>query len=416
MVIIKQNNPIDIKAKKQMLFSFTAVYMLSFLCLLNCINAISSSILGIRTSLDTMACYGVLILCVALSAGAILFFDNIKADVLLLFFFMIAMFVVTDMFQSQNLEYINTSWRDYANNSLYILFVYAMPAYALVRYLDDLTYFEKYLRIFSYVVVSLSIIIYFFAADSFANQYMTLSYNMLLQLFYLTLYPPKNMRILHYVFVGVGLFVLVFGGARGALVGFMSGLAFHIFFRNEQRDIKIFKIVLLVIGAVVVSLFYSEMLMFLDKMLEAMGIESRTLDSLMYADTDVSSGRFGLYQEIVQDYTALGNGLFSDRELLGGRYVHNMFLEWLSNYGLIVGTGFILMFILIFFGALRNNKNQYWKYLMLLIPNGVIGMMFSGSYLLQSPWFYAMLGMCVNTVTVRKKKSLVRKKKGGDSN
>jgi len=390
------DNKIEPNIGKQKLLSFTIVYMLSFLCLLNCVNAITGTVLGIQTNLDTAILYILMFVLVFASLLRTVFSDNLKTDVVLLFFFWVVAFFMTYILFPDNLEYINNSLEDYAENSYYILFIYSVPAYIFIRYLDTFEYFEKYLKLFSYIVVTISVIVYFFAADSSANQYMTLSYNMLLQLFYLCLNIPKKHKIWHYIVTGMGLFVLIFGGARGPLVGLMVGIVINILFKQDDKNKRSFYIFFLVLFAVVFLFLYRSILEFIYNLLVSWDIESRTLEKLLFEEGDLSSGRFDIYKSIIDEISVFGKGLFSDRVILGNRYVHNLFLEWLSNFGIVGGGCLSIGFITLFIKTLKKNRHSNWIFFLLLIPNGLVGLLFSSSYLLQNPWFYAMLGFMIN--------------------
>ena len=66
--------------------------------------------------------------------------------------------------------------------------------------------------------------------------------------------------------------------------------------------------------------------------------------------------------------------------------------------GLILSVAFVFLLCVAFKKCDRLSR----LLLIVFIPNGLIGLLFSGSYLGQQPSFYILLGLCVNIVMCAK--------------
>lgn len=388
-----------ITISSQKVLSFTIAYIVSFLGLLNGVNAITN-VLGINSAVDTIVLY-VLIWAVGLYTWIIgLINGKVKLDVILITLLSIMLFLLTILFFPDNVAYIFPVGNTLINNPIVSLFIYSFTGYIAVRNLKDYQHLIDYLRLFSYVVIISSMIIFFGIKNSFANQYMTLSYNMLLQVCFLVMFAPEKNKALHNAIMGIGIFIIVFGGARGPALGLLICLAFKLL-GVERRKIGNKKyIIITILGMIgfVFCLFYKSILLFLVDLIGNMGITSRNIELLLYSNDDISSGRFEIYHRIIQNSNFLGHGLYGDRVILEGTYAHNLFFEWIAEFGIFIGIicAFLFSFLIIY--GFKNGNDFLRKLVVVFIPNGFIGLMLSGSYLGQQPAFYILIALCVNVL------------------
>ncbi len=385
---------------KQYVYSLIVAYMLSFLAILNHGNEILNMI-GLPTQLDTMLFYGLLVGLVAL--GLVMTFKDgkyLKTDAFVIVSFLVVAFLLTFLLYPQNTRYLFTSWGDYASNPIYILFLYSLPGLIFVRQLEDYDCFKRVMKVFSYVTVIMSVIVFFFAKGSAASQYMTFSYNMLTQLFFLLVYKPKKYKFFHYVTLSLGLFAFVFGGARGAMLSLLiTGLV--LYFANYKPNVKNVTIsVTILLAGVILAIFKEEILLFVSNMLESFSIDSRTLRYLAAGELLDDSTRTPLYKTSLANIGVLGKGIMGDRIILNS-YPHNILLELLVQYGLIVGTVLIFLVVGCIFASLLRKEKSEFIFIIMLLPCGFLKLMLTGSYLHQEPAFYVLLGFCLNAVLRR---------------
>ena len=77
-------------------------------------------------------------------------------------------------------------------------------------------------------------------------------------------------------------------------------------------------------------------------------------------------------------------------------YAHNMFVEWIVDFGIVIGIILSVSFIVLLIKGLKNKQRQEFVYIIVFITTGFVQMMFSGSYLLQEASLYVLLGLGVN--------------------
>ncbi len=385
---------------KQYVYSVIVAYMLSFLAILNHGNEILN-LIGLPTQLDTMLFYGLLVGFVVL--GLVMTFKdgkNLKTDAFMIISFLFVAFLLTFLIYPKNTRYLFTSWSDYASNPMYILFLYSLPGLIFARQLEDYDCFKRVMKVFSYITVIMSVIVFFFAKGSAASQYMTFSYNMLTQLFFLLVYKPSKYKSLHYVVLSLGLFVFVFGGARGAMLSLLA-TSLVLYFVNYKPNTKNVTIsILILLAGVIFAIFKEEILLFISNILESFSIDSRTLRYLAAGELLDDSTRTPLYETSLANIGVLGKGIMGDRIILNS-YPHNILLELLVQYGWIVGTVLIFLIVGCISASLMRKEKPEFIFIIILLPCGFLKLMLTGSYLHQEPAFYILLGFCLNAVLRR---------------
>ncbi len=381
----------------QKVYSLIVAYMLSFLALLNLGNGIFN-LLGVHIYWDTVFLYGMLLVLVLWGIVlAIMESKYVKIDILFLLLFLVISFVFSILMFPLNVKYIFTSWFDYSKNPIYVVFLYSLPGYIFVRKLEDYDHFKRLMKKFSYTVVVMSIIVFFFAKDSSAAQYMTFSYNMLTQLFFLMICKPQKNIMVHYIIVGAGVFVFIFGGARGALISLIiAGIIFYFSFHNSTKK-NIIICSLIVIMGIFFGIFKSEILLLISNTLEALSIDSRTFQFLLNGELMNDSNRFELYDLALKNIDFIGKGIMGDRVVLDS-YPHNLFLEILVHFGWILGIAIIIFLCYSFGRALLKKSRPEFIFIILFMPCGFFKLMVTGSYLAQEPAFYILLGFCLNSI------------------
>lgn len=384
----------------QILYSFTLAYLVSFQAFLNCFNAILN-FLGFRITLDTVVIYAVLWVSVLFSIFKIISTEKAKKDVFLITALFILAYISTMVIFPDNARYMFTRLIDYSANPIYVIFVYSFSGFIIVRYLHNYELFKNMLCVFSYIVVIISVFVYFFARDSFAGQYMTLSYNMLLQIIFLTLNKPKKYLWLHYFTLIFGIFIIIFGSARGALLGYLIGIISPFVVSTTYNTKSILKFILIITASALIIMFYNEFLYYCQRFLYMIGVESRTFSYLITPTDDFSSGRLSIYSTLAENFNLFGHGFFGDAVILSGGYTHNLFIEWLVDFGLSGGSILIILFLILLFNSLRSKNKHIQKHILLFIPNGLVALMLSGSYLHFSPAFYILSGLLISDITLK---------------
>lgn len=396
-----------IKLDSQRVYALAIVYMFSFVGFLNLINSLLN-IIGLQTVLDTAVLYGLMIALIVL--GIVMFWRdsrNVPIDVFTVIIFFSVVYLISYLFFEKNRAYLFTSFTDYDDNPLYLLFFYSLPGYIFVRKLTDYKFFYKILVVSSYIIVVMSIVVFFSDGEVHGKQYMTFSYNMLLQLFVLLYYRPKRFKVLHLSLIVIGIGVFVLGGSRGALVSFVVAV-FLFYIQKMQLNRKI--IVRMIIVALLVTLyvvFHKQVMILIVDIMDALSIKSRNFEYLVQNIFFDDSHRMRMYKRSLEQINFFGYGLKGDRVFLEGSYVHNLFIELLIDFGWIMGISVIALLLFLLSVGIKNKNQQEHFFVIMLIANGFFGLLVSGSYLNQTPAFFMLFGFCVNSL-LRKNQYIVQ--------
>ena len=298
-----------------------------------------------------------------------------------------------------NRRFMWTDILDFMENPTYSFILFAFAGFVMAPCLTDFEMFQSIFEKFAVVAVSALSLRYIWGRflGDVLPEYMTFSYNLLLPTAFLMLRCILNFRWYRLLLSGMGSIIILIAGCRGALVGLIGSLILYVFFvgkipvKNKSRAILI-----LIILALVVLAFYNQILSFIAQTLDSLGIGSRTIGMLLDASITSDSGR-GKYQATVwENLNIWGHGLWGDRELLYGHYVHNLFLEILCDFGLLLGPIILVGLISLLHRGFKRADETKSVLLCALFSTGIIKLIFSGSFLNIEPALYVLIGLCVN--------------------
>ncbi len=382
--------------KKQRFVCVFISFSLCFSPIVSSLNVILN-ILFAGGSLNTGLLY--VIYCVLF---AICLFQNIRYVSKHLFISLVLILLsllFTFFFFPKNSVYMWTSANDFLSNPTYIFLLFNLSAFMVSFYLKDINYFVRVFEKFSYISVALLTIRFFvgFILKSSVPEYMTFSYNLLLSTTFILLLCIYEFKINRLLFSGVGVFLILFTGCRGALIGLIIAVVIYVFFMNNLNKKKKYSLMfVLLLLLFVLGVFYYPIFNALNDKLTGIGLSSRTLEKLLSSSFLDDSSRLSILKKTISQVDFFGHGLWGDRVLLDGKYPHNIVAEILVDYGLILGSAMlIIVFFYIIFG-LYKSKNKMCLFLCALISSGFVKLLMSGSFLNQETAFYVLLGICVN--------------------
>jgi hypothetical protein len=235
-------------------------------------------------------------------------------------------------------------------------------------------------KIWYYVSWLVFLEVAFYAIEYFRGTFVIFDYNMSFSygclLPMVALYRKKK---IYSIIASIFLFLIVLSiGSRGAAIIFVIYLFFDIMQNNKKL---VLPMIILVFGLLtLLPVFISY--------LESIGISSRTL-------LHFTSGEMFRYddRESLNDISIdaiinnpFGIGLWGDRIILKGEgaYAHNIIIEVLLNWGVVLGfiiiIGFVVKFIQLYLHSNKINKNRLVVYLLVCIGP----LMASSSYLISS--------------------------------
>lgn len=294
--------------------------------------------------------------------------------------------------------------------SFYLLLI-CMPIFLYYAAIEDKSILLEMLIKSSYYQMMIGII-FFIATDfSVARYDMVFSYLILVPVEILLYKMYSDFNIIDILLFFVGLMMIIIMGSRGPMLSlaiyWILLVIKHI--HNSENMVRYFIAFFLFVTIIrIIWLNFDIMVLKLDLILRNMGFSSRTLSIFLSDSVDFSSGRINIYSFIIgciKERPFLGYGLAGDRVLLGGTYPHNIFLEILVQFGIIIGSLIIVLIIYLCIKAMFNNKDKVETDLALLFFGiGFVQLLVSGSYL-TSGNFWLFMSICINSTNAIKYKS-----------
>lgn len=235
-------------------------------------------------------------------------------------------------------------------------------------------------------------------------------------------------RLLMIPFAALLLYGVVASGARGPLLSLLLVGAVYVFGRMNNFSAK--RAILLIVVGMIVAVVWVNFETILNSMIrffESNGFSVRVLNSLMEGTFAEGNGRNELYELSLQgawDYP-FGIGIFRDRQYLQlgwigmvndssyGYYSHNLFLEFLLQYGIVIGMLLSIVFSVFTWKAFRNSRKSETGLVCMtvLLGVGLFPLMVSASYVEWAP-FYLMVGYMV-TIAQKNRSVMLQEEKDG---
>lgn len=218
-------------------------------------------------------------------------------------------------------------------------------------------------KIFTDVILKYSkfmILIHIFAMifmkSDIENVYsMSLSYSMLFPTIMYIFYGKKNS--MWYILLLLTFVTIMLYGARGALITLILGLLSMIY-KNAKINIKNLLLSLAFISiTLIIILNYNFIIDNMILLLDTIGLYSRTLVTLRNNNFLESSGRevlFNYYIKLIFENPIFGYGLLGG--WIDGTSPHNLLIEVLLAFGVLIGSLLNLLFIFIILNPLLKKR------------------------------------------------------------
>lgn len=207
------------------------------------------------------------------------------------------------------------------------------------------------------------------------------------------------------------IFLLSFGsrGPIACLLVFVIG--YLLFFKKYSRPF-LTKFLFLAIG-ILCFVYINDIMEFLSPVMEALGMGTRIIDFVLAVtmfgaddamDTSILERQdmFSVGMNYV-NLTGHGIGSFGAVSNSGYSYSHNIIVDFLVEYGLIIGTFFLLSIMGLFIKGWNCSKTEAEKsFLLVMFSIGFVSLLFSLTYLIKYEFFFA-IGYCVHVIRQSKK-------------
>ena len=227
---------------------------------------------------------------------------------------------------------------------------------------------------------------------------MSFSYNILMPVLLMAAFWLREKKIIYLACALFGFFEILVFGSRGSIVCCVLFIALYILFiySGKMGGVKAFFVALLIVlvGIIFTS---SAVLQLLINLLDSIGVSSRSLNSLLSGDIADSNGRFDIWINSISLLSSngyLGCGIFADQYNFGrGDYTHNIFIELLVDFGLLVGSVLILLLIAAVCRTLCKCGDNDASVIFIAFCSYSFGYLFFSSSLWYCAQFWGMLGL-----------------------
>lgn len=258
----------------------------------------------------------------------------------------------------------------------------------------DVYKFTNLLTKYSFILVIIYIImnVVNFSKYNYATNYMNNAYMAFIPVALVYGNSFVNKKLFKYFLsIFAGFFVII-SGSRGAalcMIGFIG--IYHIIIGKFTYRKFILSLSLILCFAILI-LNLENILYFLSNTFEKIGISTRLIDLFNGKEEGVFqlSGRDKIYNNVIHEINFFGSGLFYDRVIMSGVYVHNLLIEVILNFGYFFGTLILILFFIKTAKSIFIIHNKpiisIWAPIIIIIFG--IKYMVSGSYLIsQDFWF-----------------------------
>ncbi len=209
---------------------------------------------------------------------------------------------------------------------------------------------------------------------------------------------------IYYIPYAVGVFMIMSGGSRGALIWTLAMFPMMLPLRWHSLDRKgraVFTALSVILLGVLVAVFlnFEQILIALSQVFTRYGFSSRSLLYLLQGDFADSSGRDRIYAtaiDMIRNGGLFGYGVYGDRYVIGEfmiyGYCHNVFLELLITFGPLGGGLCILLLMGGIVGLYRRSKTIDQQIVLITFLVGACKLMLSNSFWYM-PYFWALLAL-----------------------
>lgn len=230
---------------------------------------------------------------------------------------------------------------------------------------------------------------------------MSRAYAILPNVMFVYAYAVNYKKFIGWIFSGLGVFYILLMGTRGPMVIFLVYILIRFLISEKKENLweRIVKITaLLLLCVFFASDLFTDCVSYVALKLNQMGLTTRTFDLFLKQEfLSHTSGRdeiYGIAIERLKDHPYLGYGVYGDWQFFGWN-CHNMYLELLLHFGVILGPLLLLWGLNLVRKAYFTSKSFEAKNMILIFACIVfVRGFFGGSYLMYGVFF--LIGFCLS--------------------
>lgn len=288
---------------------------------------------------------------------------------------------------------------------IYVFIRSIFPLIIIFWYINDPNIILRYMRIPAYYHLLFTCVIAFSGLYLEKTNYMTMTYSSQVSWALITYFAFKERKIYDMFLSTVTSFAYIVHGARGGIIVMLVYYLQCIFVHMKKRN-RIFLMSVLLNSSLIIILFSREIFGFINRNLSSIDEHGRTLNLVIEGKFFASDARIDLYIQLFEKIklNPFGYGIGYDR-VIGGSgawYAHNILLELLINYGVVLGIIAIIVLLYVAFYMNVKCKNEEYRALFnIYFFTGFIMLQFSSSLYLEVHIFISLLVFLMHKNTKR---------------
>lgn len=210
----------------------------------------------------------------------------------------------------------------------------------------------------------------------------------------------KKIERIFWAIIFVYCTILIFlYGSRGPIVSIIAFLMLKFlvgFLKYSNKSIRTKLAVILISVCVLAAfiLFFDSLVQALVNILSQFGYTSRTLSRILSHTVTFDNGRTGIMHKYLAESNLIGYGPFADQYKYGaGNYCHNLFVELIYDFGIIIGVFLIALIIYRIIRILGCRQYLQWSEVYIVFLGFCTGrLMLSGTFWSET-YFWMTLGL-----------------------
>lgn len=378
-------------------------FLLFYNYMISAFNLTVRHFIGNIYKIDTLIMYAIFMLVVVLSIKSVL--KNIRVEQITFILFIIITIFVSYLFSSD----ISVN-----NEVAQKIFLVCVPAFIVSSITSDYKKLWKYMLYGSYFAVSsITYLTFVLKYESFitgGSYSQSNAYSLLLPCSVLLISIFEKFDIKNLIVLSLGFFIMLMNGARGPLFCIVI-LLLLLIIRSIIKLSNTEKYLLIGMSIIAFSsivVLFDKIINFLYGLFIKYNMSTRVLDRFINNSFFEDNARKKLieasFASINQNFV-FGLGAINDRQFLNekvlfeqnaiGSYPHNIIFEFLMQYGVFIGSAFLIALMALFYKTYKRIRNDNYPLntFLTFTTIGFVPLFVSGSYIDDSN-FYILIGFC----------------------
>lgn len=212
-------------------------------------------------------------------------------------------------------------------------------------------------------------------------------------------------------------------GSRGALLCLCLCISLLVICNDDTKQRSIWqkiKVVGFLAAVILILTYFDKIIIAFGNVLYSFGLTSRTVDAMRFGTLMADNGRDSIAyyaMEAIRDGGIIGQGAFGDRPYIAPHYwwgySHNIILELLCDFGIILGPVLIGLLLFALLKVLFAPKKDTYRYSFIVLLS-ICGKMIVSDTIWGFPQFWALLGILILfAVNSKSKYHIFRRVKNG---